>query len=495
MEFRNFFKDKLIITLSIIFIIFTIINIVYSSLVQRGLQFDGIIFFMDKMDAIASNSLSSAWVPRLRHSVIFLHNLPFYIGYFLFDIHSKYVMAVLYSIPWFLYPSLFPFFNYLLAKRSKRYDIVIWSLFIFGLLVVPTQMWPIVEAMLAVSVVFLLYHYICANIDYKLWDIICILMLIIISYASTESNIYVGPLLALISFYYARKTVSRKNKIIKYIISVLTLLMPIGYFLYFILVIPSGAEYNSFRFFRELFFKDFSTIYKESYLILLISIIYLILLFFLKKYKIKNFTIISVSLVFSVLSFLMFKFNWFYDVKILEYRVLLYIIPALVIILISFIDFINEKINMLYLENILINFLIVIMVLGTFNCIVQIMNSFLFSKTVNEILTVTESIGKPIVIPYEEEKIYKNKYFSRFQNFFEEDYFLVFVPAFSKNYKIKSILYPGDNAYKKYPPEDTKKFDLYIESENYLRLGHILCTIQNRFWNLSEIAKAVQEQS
>ena len=72
---------------------------------------------------------------------------------------------------------------------------------------------------------------------------------------------------------------------------------------------------------------------------------------------------------------------------------------------------------------------------------------------------------------------------------------MVFVPAFSKNYKIKSILYPGDNAYKKYPPEDTKKFDLYIESENYLRLGHILCTIQNRFWNLSEIAKAVQEQS
>lgn len=496
MKFKNLFKNKTIFILSIIFIISSVTNIIYASLSQRGLTFDGIIFFMTKLNYLSCNSFEIMYPMRFRHCIVFLNNLPITLCYFLFNIHSKYILSVLYTLPLFLFPALFPLLHYILAKRSKRYDIVIWSLFIFGLLIIPTEVWPIVESMLAISIIFLLYHYICADIHYNWFDRILIIILILISFSSSEANIYLGPLLFFISLYYAHKTNNKRNKNIKLRIGFLCALMPISYLLYFFLIPASDYKHNTVRYFYELFVhKDFTTWYKEPYLLLILILISLLIFIFCRKIKIKNYVIIVFSIITTVLLYLRLKFNWFYYINILEYRVLLSIIPALIITLIFALDFFHKKINIKYLHNILLNFLMVTLFLGSFNNTTQIMYSHSFKNTVNEILNLTENIAKKdkkiLVTPLEEEQIYNNKYYNDFICLYDVDYYTLFIPAFSKDYKIKAILYPGDNAKNIYPKD--KRFDFYVNSNRSIYIGYNSFQIKNIFWDLSEVSKIAKK--
>lgn len=500
MEIKNIFKNKTIAVLSAIFIILTIINIVYASLVQRGLTFDGLIQFTSKINTVDNESFWRMFAGRCRHFVMIVNAVPMKLAYYLFGATSKYLLSVFYTLPLFLFPALFPLFNYFLAKRSKRYDIALWSLFLFAILTIPVQIWPIVESMLAVPVIFLLFHYIAANIDYKYYDIVFILLLTVISYSSFEANIYIGPLLFLVALFYAGKTTIKKQKIIKYITGVFCLFMPVGYFLYFFNSMKEQYQYQSFRFFKELFiYKDFTYFYKEAYLLLFITIISAVIFIFLKKFEIKKYSIVIFSFISVFVLFQMINANWFYGIQNFEYRVLMYIIPPVIILLILLIDLFQNKINKSEYQNILLNFLIVILFCGSLNTVAQIFNSYLFKNTVSEILNLTEKIGtehnKILVNPDEEELIYNNKYYANFRNFFAEDYYMNFVPIFSKEYKIRTILYPGDDAEKRYPPEATKTFKFYLYDENNVRLGHTILNIKNGYWNLEEIANEAKNNA
>ncbi len=493
MEIKKIFKDKQVIILSIIFILLTVINIIYACIVQRGLTFDGIIFFLNKINFLSQDSVETLYPDRYRYCIIFLNNLPVTIGYFLCGIDSKYGLSFLYTLPLFLFPALFPYFNYLLAKRSNRYDIVIWSLFIYGLLIIPTQIWPIVEAMLAISITFLLFHYICANINYRLYDIAFITLLVIISYSSTEANIYIGPLLFLLSIFYARKKDGLKNKIITYVTGFFSLLMPIGYISYFVSTLETTYKFQTIRFFSEFTKNDFSTFYKEPYLILVLFFVAFLVLFFVKKFEIKKCTLISSVGIISILLYLLYKYNWFCNIGDYEYRVLLYIVPFFVILLIYskdvFIKEIKEKVE----YNLYLNLLIILLVFSSFNNLIQIKNSVIFSRTISEIATITDKISskhskKTFIFPEKEQKIKRNKYYKVFKKLYDEDYYMAFVPAFSKRYKIQSFLSPRSDVERLYP-KSNKDFAFYRLNKKTIHFSHSNIIIKNEFWDLTKIAK------
>lgn len=496
METKNFFKGKAIIVLTFIFIFLTVINIIYASVVQRGLTFDGTLFFLTKIQYLSQNEQTTFLPGEFRYFISVINALPVTLGYFLFKIESKYILSILWTFPLFLFPALFPWFNYELAKRSKRQDIAVWSLFIYALLIIPTQIWPIVESMLAVSVIFLLFHYICADIKYKISDIIFMIILTGISFSSSEQNMYVGPLLFFLSLFYAKKSSFKISKIFKYITGILCLLMPVGYILHFFFNTRLG--YNSVRFFQEIiFYKNFSDFYKEPYLFLFLTILLFFVFMLTGKLKIRKHLVIVLSAMSIFLLYKMFNFHWFYGTDLLQYRVLLYIFPSIIIVIVFLTDFYKEKSNKIVFHNMYVNLLILILFFGSFNNIIQIMTSYTFNEMTNEILSLTKQIGSEenriLINPQKEERIYESKHFKFFKILFDEDYYMSFIPAFSKEYEIKAILYPGDNMSNKFDEKEDKNFNFYKEND-FIWLSFFPVSIKNQFWDLSSVAEKAEKE-
>lgn len=115
----------------------------------------------------------------------------------------------------------------------------------------------------------------------------------------------------------------------------------------------------------------------------------------------------------------------------------------------------------------------------------------------NEILSLTKQIGSEenriLINPQKEERIYESKHFKFFKILFDEDYYMSFIPAFSKEYEIKAILYPGDNMSNKFDEKEDKNFNFYKEND-FIWLSFFPVSIKNQFWDLSSVAEKAEKE-
>ena len=288
MKYFDFFKNKEIKILTIIFIILSFIHIIYASVVGRGLFIDGMWWVPHILDSLDENGYGFyLFDGRSRVFVKFISQLPMNIAYYLpFIGKNKDALIFFFSLPLFLFPFLITMFNLLLAKRSKRYDLVFAALFLYAFSILPSIMYAVVEAFIATSFLLLLWHYFVADIDYNWKDICAIVFLCIFSFSSTELVIPFGILIFLLSLKKIKIPLRDKNSVVRLFISITQLCASFVTF-YMYMFVYEGIKGETLHFFNELNLYHPNGIdkmfYLEPFLVETVTLVVLIACFFLKS--------------------------------------------------------------------------------------------------------------------------------------------------------------------------------------------------------------------
>ena len=231
---------------TVLFIIFTILSLIlflYIGYVERGFVQDG-IFFFDELLKLQDYNVVTNSSQRMRYFSCLVLQLPFAFVKFGLNIESKEILSKVFAFSMVFMPFLAIFWNLLLSKRTKRYDIFVCSVALYVLGILPFFYYSIVEFYVSISLYLVLLHYLIAKIEYKFFDYIPIALLCIFLYNSHEFVGFFGFVLFLYSLYcFKDKESSLKTRISKILIGINGLLSGLLFWYYYFT--PNGPDIQS----------------------------------------------------------------------------------------------------------------------------------------------------------------------------------------------------------------------------------------------------------
>ena len=199
-----------------IFIIVSIIHVLYATITMRGMYMDGGFYMIELLNSIANSKIDLFFDSgHPRFFILWILQLPVYIANSLFFISNKFALMMIYSFVQFFLPLLVLFWTYKLAKRTERPDILFWNLLLYSGFLIIFMIFSIVETPIGSPLHFILWIYLSTTMQYTKKDIIAIIFLITMMFATFEYVAGLGILFFLASIYYVYKEPEKKNKIIK----------------------------------------------------------------------------------------------------------------------------------------------------------------------------------------------------------------------------------------------------------------------------------------
>lgn len=468
---ENVFKKHKI--LIFIFTTTIIINAIIACLVGRSLYLDGSLQFNAILNQLSFGhyGLFDDWQHHPRLYVNFINQLLINFSYYILQIKTKSLLLVAHALPLFALPPLALWWNYKLSQKTKRFDIALWSLFVYAFLVVQSSIEAITETNLASIVYFILFNYLAGKIDYKKKDIIIIFFLVLFLFRSHEMVLFLGPIIFLASLFYASQEESNFNKKIKYFIGAGSLFASF-YMLYWFLTRPIMNE--TIRFLYE------AVTYSHSLLNLniLLTIVGL-LVAFIAIFKKSIFSKLEISIILIIYSFIlafMFKnLNIFLNPTMeLHLRTIHCWAIPLIFTIIFGIDFLKIKINNTYYSNLLV----IICIVGISQTIWQINNSYWFYKDFEYLKSKLVHSKTLLLNPDENQDLFDYSKYRRYQ--WKYSYFNSSL-AISNDYKLKALLNQSktSNGFSEW---------LYKKNDHTISVPEINLSIKNKFWDLTDIA-------
>ena len=186
-----------------LFIFVSIIHIGYATITMRGLYMDGSFYCLELLNNISNNSFKFIFDPSHPRCIIsILLQIPMLISGLILNIENKLLLAKIYSCSQFLLPLLVLLWNFNLTKRTGRLDILFWNIFTYGALLLPFSIFSVVEMLIGTTLHFILWNYLVSDIKYTKRDIIYILFLITIMYATYEYVAILGLIFFIAHFHY-----------------------------------------------------------------------------------------------------------------------------------------------------------------------------------------------------------------------------------------------------------------------------------------------------
>ena len=124
-------KNKQFNILKWIFIIISLVHIVYATIVFRGLYEDGSVWIVQLLNNLANGScqLEIDW-GHPRFMIVALIEIPVLFASKFLYIHNKFSLMHIFTFFQFFLPLLALYWNYKLTKRTGRIDILCWNIFI-----------------------------------------------------------------------------------------------------------------------------------------------------------------------------------------------------------------------------------------------------------------------------------------------------------------------------------------------------------------------------
>lgn len=202
----NLFKNNkyLLFLFVLTFVIFLISSVFSIRIVFSDLACE---FFVDLNNLTLHNHfLNGIFVDNFgvsRYIAIKMFKVIFFIFYPLCDNIQQ--LAKLYTFSTVLMPFLFLVSIFLITKRTKRYDVAIFSLMYYALFEIPYLGWIVRESHLAVMFQFLFMSYFFSFEKLKQLDYVLILLISLCLFESFESNFTLGLLFFIAGFLYYLK--------------------------------------------------------------------------------------------------------------------------------------------------------------------------------------------------------------------------------------------------------------------------------------------------
>lgn len=473
MKYINFFKTKYVIALSIIFLIVSLFFCFYASICRYGLFFDGEIFILDILDKLADNKpgfFIMNW--RTRQSIVFLQDIFVNIAYYIFHIENKAILVNIYCFTLVFLPFSIILLQYILAKRTKRYDIVIFNIILYSLFILPGLRYAVVEIYTSAPLFLLLYHYLCAKIDYKKRDIFFIIFISILLYNFSELIIVCGIIMFFGSLYYIKFENRFKNIAVKLFIGINVLFASV-------LTLSQNIDLSHYVFSNNNVFEYIFNLIRErkviynSYFDIFFILCILILFFFRKKINKPIFIILVFASVFIEAILISYK-------DLFDPCSIYMLYPYLVIAIIIFYLYLSDLYKKYLHKNILFNISIVSLIIGIIYTVLQIVYSYDISQDIEKFIRFVDK-NKSVFV---DEKLLKN---------YEKDSSIFSTYSHGLSYMLYSDDYVIDRyivTKQKDVPDDVSYIDYKKGQYNVVIID---VALKNKFWDMTPIAKAAKK--
>ena len=479
-------ENKRFKILFIIFILLSVIHIVYATITMRGLYCDGAFIMLEQLNNFSSKiyklTIDSAH-PRFMMS--FLMQFPVMIAHALFHIKNKFVLTGIYSFVQFAIPVILSLFNFMLTKRTKRLDILFWNIFTYGVIICPFMIFSVVESIIGFTLHFILWNYLCAKIDYKKTDIIFILFLLTMMFGTYEYVTFLGIIFFFAHFHYVMKEESFKIQFIKILIGFGSLASAIYNIIF--MIRTDGEQFEVARFIVEAT-NYFPHLLELNTIFSIITIILLIIISF-KKSNISKVMmgIIIVVYITALIYLLNTPLTSIYPMWEGHLRTVpCWFLPILFLVLLIK-DIVSDKIN----ENRYINLICIALVCCIFQSVWQMVNTYYWNKNINYMKNELQNSNELLYIPSEHPELsgFHNKELRRY---IWHGIFPATSILFTEEYKQKTLLLSYDE--QQDPGNGTFRDILYVISDKKISIPFgAVVDIKNDYWDLTDCAKALDE--
>ena len=484
-ELRN---NKQFKTLAWIFIIVSMIHVIYATITMRGMYMDGGFYMISMFNNMAHdnyNFIYDSGHPRL--FMMFINQTPVYFANWALRVNNKQALMMLYSFSQFAIPILTLFWSWLLCKRTNRQDLFLWNLFTYGAIIITFSIFSVTESIVGASFHFILWNYLSSNMEYKKRDYIIIIFLITMMFETFEYVAGLGILFFLASIYYIYKEPEKKNKIIKGIIGISSLVAAI-FTIIFMFSVP-GESSEIARFLKEA--HDFAPHIFNLNSSITITCILLLGLFIFKKRPIKWLYLTSIIVIFSIV------FARLIYIKEISLSPMweghLRTTPCWLIPLIftCFIlaDILNKKNNKVVISN----FICITLLCGIFQTCWQMVNTYYWDKNIQYMKSELKKHDGPLYIPSEHPEIANFFNDERRRYIWHSTYAFTSI-LFSDTYEQKTLLMHYDEKIDE--GNLTFRDALYVKSDvpNAMSIPFgTTIDIKNKYWDLTKCAVALDK--
>lgn len=479
-------NNKQLKLLFIVFILISIVHIIYATITMRGMYCDGAFYMIDQLNSFSSNSYKlSLDMEHPRFMMSFLMQFPAIIAHSLLHIKNKFVLMGIYSFIQFSLPVIFLSLNFILTKRTKRIDVLFWNVFTYGAIICPFMIFSVVESIIGFSLHFILWNYLCSKIDYKKTDIIFILFLLTMMFGTYEYVAFLGIIFFFAHFHYVMQEKDFKNQCVKTLIGVGSLVASI-YNIIFMLK-TNGEKGEIIRFLGEAA-DYFHHLFELNTLFSIITIITLMLIA-IRKEQISKTLLSLVVIIYTIASIYLLNtpLTSIYPMWEGHLRTIpCWFLPLLFAILLIK-DMVSDRIN----ENRYINFLCIALICCIFQTGWQMVNTYYWNKNIEYMQNELQNYKELLYIPSEHEEIsgFHNKELRRY---IWHGIFPATSILFSKEYKQKTLLLSYDKPQD--PGNGTFRNRLYVISDKKMAIPFgTAIDIKNDYWDLTECAKELDK--
>lgn len=474
------------ISLSFIFLVISIIHVLYAAYIQRGLYMDGSVYFIKLLNIINSGQWSiPVDINHPRFCVLAIQSFPTLILGNLFGCSNKYALSFTYSLTQFGVPLLLLFWNYRLTKRTRNKAIFFFALLEYCLIILLFEIFSVVETIIGVQVYFLILNYLFAKCSYTKIDKIGIIFLLITLFGIYEHTIIIGVLFFIGMFLALKeKPLTKEQIFIKLCIGITALCSSLYTFIFAAL---NSNEHSDFARFLIEATDIWPICHKFNMILSIITIIFLSITLFKKK----------ISLPFLTLMILIY----FITLKHMTDNLGIYLSPIP--------EGHARSINCYFDCFLILGFLcgkffkipeqkdliqrcyIPVLLCGISLTFWQIVNSYYFDINIKYFKTALNNCNGTLFIPEEHDEV--SSFFNKdLRRYIWHGNYSTTALAITKDYKIKTM--PLHYNHQDFANNPFREYLYSIPAKNIVCLPYyVFLPTKSKFWDMSDFAAALDK--
>lgn len=490
---KEFENNKQFNILLFIFIVISIVHVLYATVTFRAMYEDGGFFMMSLLQNISDKNFTPIFDPsHTRIFILFLQEIPVYFANAIFQINNKFALMAVYSLSLFTLPLLALWWNYKLSKRTQRMDIFLWSLFNYCAILLTFQIFSLVEIIIGSTLHFILWNYLATKMEYTKKDIVLIIFLIAMMFLTYEYVIVLGIIFFMASFMYVYREDDIKSQIVKTLIGFGALAASVFDIFYMLRQEGEGGEI--LRFIKE-GYDFFPRIFELNILLTIVAVGLLFVFAFINRKKLHPVATWCIVAIFFV-AFMKLFLNqeasvypmWEQHLRTIPCWLLPVIFTGMFIS-----DIFREEKNQIKVYNMIC----IVLICGIFQTTWQLIDTYYWDRNIQYMKQELAKTDEPLYIPAEHELI-SDFHTPTLRRYIWFGAYAFTSILFSEDYEQKTLLVNYDKSSDE--GNITYRETLFVyksgngEEPTKMSIPYgVTIDIKNKFWDLTNCAKALDK--
>lgn len=489
-EIKNNKQYKILL---FVFIVISIIHVVYATVTMRGMYLDGGFYTLQLLQNISDKVYTPVVdYSHTRFFIQYLQEIPVYIANVLFHVNNKFALMMVYSFGLFAMPLLALWWNFKLTERTGRTDVLLWSLFNYCAILITFQIFSVVEIILGATLHFILWNYMVSDIKYTKRDILFICILLIIMFGTYEYVVFLGFIFFIASFGAVIKSKSLKSQAVKSLIGFGALAASIFDLVY--MFKQPGENSEILRFLKE-GWDYLPHAYELNILLTIVAVGLLLVFVFINKKKLHPIATLGIVTIFFIAFAKLILTRELSVYPMWEQHIRT--IPCWLLPIIFMGMFISDVANKEKNQIKIYNMICIVLICGIFQTVWQLVDTYYWDKNIQYMKYEIAKTSEPLYIPSEHELISDFHTPSLRRYIWHGTYAFTSI-LFSENYEQKTLLVNYDKSLDYGNITFRESLFVYTnpDGKEPVKMSIPYGTtidIKNKYWDLTKCAKALDE--